>query len=63
MANQKHSSQTKPCLFSFTDREERMMARAKVLSKIFMESYGKGREPYTIDYSHYENCGKTEVTE
>lgn len=42
-------------LFHFTEREERMMKRAMTLSLLRMQSYGKGREPYEIDLSHYEN--------
>ena len=42
-------------LFPFTECEERMMARAIILSKVFMASYGKGRQPYDIDLSHYDN--------
>lgn len=40
-------------LFPFTDREERMMARAIILSKVFMASYGKGRDPYMINRKNY----------
>lgn len=50
-------------LFPFTEREELLMERAKILSVKFMKSYGKGREPYEIDLSHYENCRPTDAPE
>lgn len=40
-------------LFHFTEREERMMAYAINLSKVFMTKYGKGEKPYMIDRKHY----------
>lgn len=50
-------------LFPFSDNEERMMVAAMKSSIRFMDSYGKGRQPYTIDYSHYENDPATIPTE
>lgn len=42
-------------LFRFTTDEDEAIRRAIDASRLFMSSYGKGRQPYTIDYSHYEN--------
>lgn len=42
-------------LVHFTEQEERMIARAIVGSKKYMESYGKGRQPYYTDLSYYDN--------
>ncbi len=58
----KHSSQNKQLqahLVRFSDREELWIKRAIALSKQFMENYGKGRQPYEIDLSHYETERKT----
>lgn len=55
MTTRRNSTQLHGRLFRFTAAEERAMARAILRSIAFMESYGKGRQPYTIDYSHYEN--------
>lgn len=40
-------------LFPFTEHEERMMAMHIALSKVFMELYGKGRDPYMINRKNY----------
>lgn len=51
-----HSSQNKKsstCLFHFTEKEELRMKRAIKESKLFMQTYGKGREPYLIDKTYY----------
>lgn len=57
MKPNRNSRKKKPItrLFHFNEREERMMKRAVLLSKRFMESYGKGRDPYMVDILHYEN--------
>lgn len=58
MKSKTHSSQQSRLrirLFHFTEREEVRMIRAVEESKLFMQSYGKGRQPMDIDYSHYEN--------
>lgn len=39
----------------FTEEEERQRKIACALAEKFMKTFGKGREPYEIDYSHYEN--------
>lgn len=40
-------------LFRFSAKEERMLALAKKLSMAFMETYGKGREPYMLNRKNY----------
>lgn len=65
MTPNQNSTKTKkrrPRLFPFTEREEMLMERAKILSVKFMKSYGKGREPYEIDLSHYENGRPTDTS-
>lgn len=48
--------QVSPCNDSFyTPGEEAAISRAKVSSRLFMCTYGRGRQPYEIDLSHYEN--------
>lgn len=42
-------------LFHFTNDEESSMELAKKSSLKYMENFGRGREPYEIDLSHYEN--------
>lgn len=42
-------------LFPFTPAEDAAIKRAMISAARFMENYGKGREPYTIDVSHYAN--------
>ena len=39
--------------FNFTKDDEARMELAKASASQFMKGYGKGRKPYTIDYSHY----------
>lgn len=48
-------------LFTFTEREEAMMRKAIRLSKIFMAGYGKGRQPYDIDLTHFDNATQSET--
>ena len=62
MKSKPHSSQQfrpRIRLFHFTEREEVRMIRAVEESKLFMQSYGTGRQPMDIDYSHYENSSST----
>lgn len=37
----------------FTHDEEILMALARISAKRYMEAYGKGRDSYNIDHSHY----------
>ncbi len=57
-----NSSQEKPRRgplgWSFTGREERMMANAMRLSVRFMQNYGKGRQTILVDPSHYSGYAR-----
>lgn len=39
--------------FPFTATDTRLMFLARIEAKRYMETYGKGRELYDIDHSHY----------
>lgn len=39
--------------------EEAAIVRAKAQAADFMKGYGRGRQPYEIDLSHYEMGTKT----
>lgn len=41
--------------WTFTELEEIRMRRAIREANEFMETYGKGRKPYMVDKSHYNN--------
>lgn len=44
-----------PLGWTFTPEEEARARRAIRAANKFMQSYGKGREPYMVDIRHYEN--------
>lgn len=39
--------------FPFTPADNRLIFLARIAARQFMESYGKGRQPFDIDPSHY----------
>ncbi len=45
--------------FRFTEEEEARMERSKAAAASFMSRYGKGRDPYMIDITHYDITGLT----
>lgn len=47
-------------LFHFTEKEERMMERAKRLSAKFMEHYGQRTNPDNYKTKHNDTDGKRE---
>jgi hypothetical protein len=51
--NSPDASKIRINLFHFTEREERMIERAILLSQKFMDSYGRGRKPMMVDRSKY----------
>lgn len=58
----KQNDKNKTCLgFKFTEREEERIRQACVSAAERMRRYGKGRKPYMIDLSHYENIKKTKI--
>lgn len=40
---------------TLSDEDEAMERKAINEAKKFMENYGKGRQPYVVDLSHYLN--------
>ncbi len=42
-------------LFHFTKEEEERILQAKHEAVEYMAVYGKGREPYMVDFRHYKS--------
>lgn len=50
----RQASDRTPCLgFRFDGEEEMRMKAERAASARFMRKYGKGRQPFAIDLSHY----------
>lgn len=47
--------------FKFLLSEEERMLQAMAESIRFMKNYGKGREPYMVDMSHYANYKQQKI--